>query len=122
MIFSDGLPEIVDKFHDFDARVLFSAEEYLWPDKSLNVKYPKVARGKNYLNSGGFIGYANDLYAILTSSDIQDTDDDQLFYTKIYLDPELREKHKIKLDHKSQLFQNLNGAVSEYTKFLCNAV
>ena len=30
-----------------------------------------------------------------------------------YLDEELRERHKIKLDHKSEIFQNLYGAVAD---------
>ncbi|XP_024936898.1 procollagen-lysine,2-oxoglutarate 5-dioxygenase 1 isoform X1 [Cephus cinctus] len=104
---------IIDKFLSFDARVLFSAEGYCWPDKSLASKYPETNRGKRYLNSGGFIGYASDVYAIVSSSDIKDQDDDQLFYTKIYLDDELRKKYNIKLDHKAEIFQNLNGAVGD---------
>ena len=39
---------------------------------------------------GGFIGWAPVLYEIVTHTGIKDEDDDQLFYTKIYLDPELR--------------------------------
>nr|CAD7570779.1 unnamed protein product [Timema californicum] len=60
----------------------------------------------------GFIGYASELYRLITSSKVDDTDDDQLFYTKIYLNEKLRNKHKIKLDHKAEVFQSLNGAVS----------
>ncbi len=37
----------------------------------------------------GFIGYAPELYKIVTSSDIEDADDDQLFYTKVFLDKDL---------------------------------
>ncbi|XP_048505479.1 procollagen-lysine,2-oxoglutarate 5-dioxygenase isoform X1 [Athalia rosae] len=113
VIFLNNLNAIVEKFKSFDARVWFSAEGYCWPDKSAESKYPKVTRGKRYLNSGGFIGYASNIYAIVTSSSIQDTDDDQRFYTNLYLDAEFREKHQIQLDHKSEIFQNLNGAVAD---------
>lgn len=58
-----------------------------------------------------FIGYASHVYKILSSRAVKDTEDDQLFYTKIYLNKELREEIGIKLDHKSNLFQNLNGNV-----------
>ncbi|XP_063229636.1 procollagen-lysine,2-oxoglutarate 5-dioxygenase isoform X3 [Bacillus rossius redtenbacheri] len=60
-----------------------------------------------------FIGYAPELYEIVTSSALEDTDDDQLFYTNIYLNDELRNKYKIKLDHKAEIFQSLNGAVDD---------
>lgn len=44
---------------------------------------------------------------------VKDKDDDQLYYTKAFLDEALREKLKIKLDHKSEIFQNLNGASAD---------
>lgn len=36
------------------------------------------------------MGYASYIYEIVTSSTLKDEDDDQLFYTKIYLDEDLR--------------------------------
>jgi hypothetical protein len=45
--------EIVQQFERFDARVVFSAEGFCWPDEGLASKYPDVQRGKRYLNSGG---------------------------------------------------------------------
>lgn len=57
------------------------------------------------------MGYASDIFSILNTATLEDHEDDQLFYTNIYLDEDLREKHKIKLDHKSEIFQNLYGAV-----------
>ncbi|XP_070153954.1 procollagen-lysine,2-oxoglutarate 5-dioxygenase isoform X1 [Polyergus mexicanus] len=113
VIFLGGLSAIVERFLDIDARILFSAEAYCWPDRSLAIHYPSVSRGKRYLNSGGFIGYVSDVYEILDKALIKDEDDDQLFYTTIYLQDALRMRHKIKLDHKSEIFQNLNGAVAD---------
>ncbi|XP_012246247.1 procollagen-lysine,2-oxoglutarate 5-dioxygenase [Bombus impatiens] len=113
VIYLSDLTEIINKFKSMDARVLFSAEGSCWPDKSLASKYPSAALGKRFLNSGGFVGYASDVYAILTHAPIKNKDDDQLFYTLAYLDEELRERHKIKLDHKSEIFQNLYGAVAD---------
>ncbi|XP_018363864.1 PREDICTED: procollagen-lysine,2-oxoglutarate 5-dioxygenase 1 isoform X1 [Trachymyrmex cornetzi] len=113
VIFLGDLSTIVERFLDTDARVLFSAEAYCWPDKSLATQYPPVSRGKRYLNSGGFIGYASDVYKILETAIIKDEDDDQLFYTTVYLQDELRLRYKIKLDHKSEIFQNLYGAVAD---------
>ncbi|XP_025161345.1 procollagen-lysine,2-oxoglutarate 5-dioxygenase 3 isoform X1 [Harpegnathos saltator] len=113
VIFLGGLSAIVERFLDTGARILFSAEGYCWPDKSLASQYPAVSRGKRYLNSGSFIGYATDLLAILDTVSIEDEDDDQLLYTNVYLNDELRARHRIKLDHKSDIFQNLFGAVAD---------
>jgi hypothetical protein len=49
----------------------------------------------------------------VTSSAVANDDDDQLFYTKAYLNEELRNKLHIKLDHRADIFQNLNGAVGK---------
>ncbi len=105
--------EILAKFKKFDARVVFGAEAFCWPDLNLEKDYPSVESGKRFLNSGGFIGYARDIYDIVNARELKDNDDDQLYYTHLFLDPEFREKHRIKLDHKSEIFQNLNGASGE---------
>jgi len=42
------------------------------------------------LNSGGIIGYATDIYDIIADSNLKDDDDDQLFYTKIFLNKPTR--------------------------------
>ncbi len=59
------------------------------------------------------MGYAPELYKILNSGEIANDDDDQLFYTKVFLDEKKRQELNIKLDHRSELFQNLNGALSD---------
>lgn len=112
VIFTESLDDILEKFHRTGARVLFGAEHYIWPDTTLEHLYP-ATEGARFLNSGMFIGYATDLYEILKSP-IKNTDDDQLFYTRAYLDEKMRAKLKIQLDHTSSIFQNLNGAI-------CNA-
>lgn len=105
---------IVETFKEANAKVLFGAENFCWPDDELKTKYPPVeGSGQKYLNSGMFMGYAKNVYNILSAHEVKDTDDDQLFYTHVYLDEKMREKNGIKLDHKSNLFQNLNGNVGE---------
>ena len=103
---------ILAKFKSFDARVVFSAENFCWPDDKLAVKYPPVTdKEKRFLNSGGFIGYAKEIYQIFHHTDVDDKDDDQLYYTTIFL--ESRTAYDIKLDTKSEIFHNLNGASAE---------
>ncbi|KAA0706473.1 Procollagen-lysine,2-oxoglutarate 5-dioxygenase 3 [Triplophysa tibetana] len=113
VILASGPEELLWKFSQFAHRVVFSAEGFCWPDQRLASKYPVVHNGKRYLNSGGFIGYAPEIHAIVQQWKYKDNDDDQLFYTRIYLDKEQRGKHNITLDHKSHIFQNLNGAIEE---------
>ncbi|XP_047205797.1 procollagen-lysine,2-oxoglutarate 5-dioxygenase 2 isoform X2 [Girardinichthys multiradiatus] len=113
LIFAGGPEEILRKFQQGNHKVLFAAEGMIWPDKRLADKYPLVRSGKRYLNSGGIIGYAPYVNNIVSQWNLHDNDDDQLFYTKIYLDPLKRKSLNMTLDHKCQIFQNLNGAVDE---------
>ncbi|XP_022905194.2 procollagen-lysine,2-oxoglutarate 5-dioxygenase isoform X2 [Onthophagus taurus] len=113
VMFLSGLKTIVEAFKKTEAKVLFSAESFCWPDKSLAEKYPTVTKGKPYLNSGMYMGYIKEIMMLLERKDIENMDDDQLFFTEAYLDDELREKLSMKLDHESEMFQNLNGAMSE---------
>uniref|UniRef100_A0A671XN79 procollagen-lysine 5-dioxygenase n=1 Tax=Sparus aurata TaxID=8175 RepID=A0A671XN79_SPAAU len=113
LIFAGGPEEILRKFQQANHKVLFAAEGLIWPDKRLADKYPSIRSGKRYLNSGGIIGYAPYINRVVSQWNLHDNDDDQLFYTKIYLDPLQRETLNMTLDHKCQIFQNLNGAVDE---------
>ncbi|XP_068199821.1 procollagen-lysine,2-oxoglutarate 5-dioxygenase 2 isoform X2 [Antennarius striatus] len=113
LIFAAGPEEILKKFQQANHKVLFAAEGLVWPDKRLADKYPSIRSGKRYLNSGGIMGYAPYINRVVSQWDLHDNDDDQLFYTKIYLDPLKRQSLNMTLDHKCQIFQNLNGAVDE---------
>lgn len=56
-MFLGSTEDIVNKFKSFpNTRVLFSAEQFCWPDAKLAGKYPKTEGVNPYLNSGGFIG------------------------------------------------------------------
>ncbi|XP_053624838.1 procollagen-lysine,2-oxoglutarate 5-dioxygenase isoform X2 [Plodia interpunctella] len=114
VMFLSTLEEIVKKFKSFpDTRVLFSAEQFCWPNTNLATQYPTTEVANPFLNSGGFIGYLPELLEIVNFKEIKNNDDDQLFYTMAYLDKSLREGLKISLDHNSVIFQNLNGALSD---------
>lgn len=86
VIVNNDAEKILEKFKEFNSRIVFGAESFCWPDPSLADSYPVVPENeKRFLNSGGFIGYAGDLYEIITTEPIKDHEDDQLFYTKIFL-------------------------------------
>ncbi|KAF6021471.1 PLOD1 [Bugula neritina] len=127
---------IIDAFMDLQASVVFSAEVFIWPDASLAVKYPPVRTGESrYLNSGGYMGYADSIYKLLTDHEIADADDDQLYFTNLFIDeyqlqlhggsmyseneaPKLSpaeaiDRMSIKLDKRSTIFQTLNGVLDQ---------
>ncbi|XP_032818072.1 procollagen-lysine,2-oxoglutarate 5-dioxygenase 2-like isoform X1 [Petromyzon marinus] len=113
LIFASGPSELLRKFQQTGHRLVFSAEALVWPDRRLADKYPHVRSGKRFLNSGGVVGLAPALHQVVSQWELRDDDDDQLFYTKVYIDPAKRSKINITLDHKCRIFQNLNGAVDE---------
>uniref|UniRef100_A0A8C0JA32 PLOD1-3-like GT domain-containing protein n=1 Tax=Chelonoidis abingdonii TaxID=106734 RepID=A0A8C0JA32_CHEAB len=90
VVLAGGPLELLRKFLALDSRVVFSAEGFCWPEWGLAERYPPVSSGKRFLNSGGFIGFAPAIHGVVQLWKYQDDDDDQLFYTRIYLDPGLR--------------------------------
>ncbi|VDN25420.1 unnamed protein product, partial [Cylicostephanus goldi] len=83
------------------------------PDEALAAEYPVVGFGKRYLNSGLFLGYAKQVYKMINIEMVADDEDDQLYYTMIYLNSKLRKDLKIGLDSASRIFQNLNGVIDD---------
>ena len=122
VVLTAGPEEVVKAFRNLKADIVFSTEGFCWPNPGLANLYPPVKPNeKRFLNSGGFIGYAPKIVAML-SEKLNDSDDDQLYYTEIFLDPKRREELNMKLDTKSAIFQNLNGAMDEVTvKFKGNS-
>jgi len=59
------------------------------------------------------MAYADTFMELLHYREVEDGDDDQLFYTKAFLDESLRKKFAMHLDTKAELFMNLNGAQEE---------
>ncbi|XP_063409563.1 procollagen-lysine,2-oxoglutarate 5-dioxygenase 1-like [Mytilus trossulus] len=106
-VFIERRKDILSKFKSFDAKVVFAADNFIWPDPKLKKQYPKVPQIESrYLNGGAFIGYAKTIVEMLNYKKINDMDDDQLYFTKIFLDKQLREQWNIKIDTKSEIFQS----------------
>ncbi|XP_044301321.1 procollagen-lysine,2-oxoglutarate 5-dioxygenase 1 [Varanus komodoensis] len=113
VIFASRPAELLKKFRQAKAKIVFSSETFIYPDRRLEAKYPQVQEGKRFLGSGGFVGYAPYLHKLVAGWQGLDSDSDQLFYTQVFLDPEQRESLNITLDHRCRIFQNLNGALDE---------
>ncbi|KAL3318484.1 Procollagen-lysine,2-oxoglutarate 5-dioxygenase 2 [Cichlidogyrus casuarinus] len=118
VVFNDDEDNILKKYKALGFKVLFGAEDFCWPDKNKADLYPEVSSNeKRFLNSGGFMGPVNDIVRILDQKDLLDTDDDQRYYTDIYLDKDLRKNLDIGLDNKAHIFMNLNGALDEISLY-----
>lgn len=113
VVFASGPKELLKKFQQTKHKVVFSSESLIWPDRHLEDKYPHVREGNKFLGSGGFIGYTPSIKEMVSNWTGGDSDSDQLFFTKIYIDPAKRKALNISLDTKCRLFQNLHGALDE---------
>ena len=103
---------------NFNNKVVFSAEKFCWPDKTLADKYPKAPNNFKYLNSGGFIGPIDDIRK-LVEKPILPSDDDQLYYTQRFLE----EENNIVLDSEGKIFQTLSGcSINDFNLNLSKSV
>ena len=105
--------EIISKYREIqkatNCDVLFSAEALIWPDATLDSRFPKQKTPYKYLNSGGFMGSIKSLKK-LTKSIVNSSDDDQLYYQLEYLNS-VEGKHElnIRLDAEAHIFQTLSS-------------
>ncbi|XP_040918271.1 procollagen-lysine,2-oxoglutarate 5-dioxygenase 1 isoform X2 [Toxotes jaculatrix] len=113
VVFASGPKELLKKFQQARHKVVFSSESLIWPDRHLEDKHPHVREGNRFLGSGGFIGFLPNIKEMVSSWTGKDSESDQLFFTKIYIDPAKRKSINITLDSKCRLFQNLHGALDE---------
>ncbi len=107
VIINDSQEELINRFKQFGADVVFGAEPLLWPDTSIENKFPKVHTRNRFLNSGMFIGRAKVLKEMLRT-DINKADDDQLYYQNLFLSG----KWNIKLDVENYLFQCVSATAN----------
>ena len=123
LLFVDAFDVIIDAdaktiltrfFHHFahskGARIVFSVEPTIksWPDASLSDYYPPVTGPQRFINSGLFIGYAEDLLRLWEEflPQASEADDDQQFYSRLFVQREVRERYGMVLDLDSVLMQN----------------
>jgi len=111
VILSQGPEFVLNKFESFKpARIIFGAEDVCWPDELLQYEYPLVeSNEKRFLNAAGFMGYASDIYEMISSAET--IDNDQIFFSKLFLNE--REQRSIVLDKRADIFMNLNNALDE---------
>lgn len=84
---------------DYEGGIIFSTEKNCWPD--YNAPYPESKAVFRYLNSGCYIAPIDEYLALIDHFPINYADDDQRYFTNIYLKTD-----KIKLDTDCKLFQS----------------
>jgi GR25 family glycosyltransferase involved in LPS biosynthesis len=110
VIINDTEKELLQKFNDMKVNIVFAAEKNCWPDQSLAKYFESYGNDNRFLNSGCIIGYVDSLLELIENK-IKDTDDDQLFYQKKYLDKK-KELNAV-LDYECYIFTCLAGAERE---------
>lgn len=110
--------DILQRFGRFKSgtKVVFSSDPTCWPDPALESKYPSIeaSAGERFLNRLALIGFAPQLWELLNWSAAKQqvregqAEGEQLFFTHVYLDPVARQQLAIELDHRADLFQNLD--------------
>jgi GR25 family glycosyltransferase involved in LPS biosynthesis len=109
--------EILKKYAAFQKKIVFSTEVSCWPDSELSKQYPLSPCDSpfQYLNSGGFIGYATDILDLINGASIRNDEDDQRYYTNHFLNPRSTDTHRgLTLDYRCEIFQTLNHVPKEY--------
>ena len=125
VFYADDLETITERYLGFDCKVLFSAEQYCWPDANIENKFPESPTKYKFLNSGTFIGRVGELKRMLSTNWITNDADDQLYYQKLFISGEF----DIKLDYEGYIFQtheanttNLNGQLYNPVTDCCSCI
>lgn len=125
VFYADDLETITERYLGFDCKVLFSAEQYCWPDANIENKFPESPTKYKFLNSGTFIGRVGELKRMLSTNWITNAADDQLYYQKLFISGEF----DIKLDYEGYIFQtheanttNLNGQLYNPVTDCCSCI
>jgi hypothetical protein len=85
----------------FKDKIVFSAEKNCWPEPTLSQHYPDANSLFKYLNSGSYVSPVADWLEIVNRFEVSHADDDQLYFTKIFL-----QDKKIVLDYSCRIFQS----------------
>jgi hypothetical protein len=105
--------DIMARYWDFGADVVFAAERNCWPVKALEAKY-QTHGVYRFLNSGCFIGRVGPLKKLIDENfhNASGSTDDQTFYTNIFLNFQ-SDRTRVQLDTRATIFQCLHDAMQD---------
>ena len=115
--FADSPKEVLERYLQFDADIVFGAEKNHWPlldDDFMRAKWPETGTPYRFLNSGLYIGTAKALHAFIAQDTPEKANrDDQLYCQLRYLktlqngvDKGYDFPYTVKLDVEAYIFQN----------------
>lgn len=103
VLFINTLKNIEREYNLFyPDKIVFSAEKGCWPDAGLAGSYPETDSEWKYLNSGSYMAPIQPFLELLNQYPVKYQEDDQLYFTKIFLNSD-----KIVLDVNCDLFQSV---------------
>ena len=118
VFYADDLDTILERYEDYGAAVVVSAEDKCWPDPSIADQFPQTKTKYRYINSGTYIGRVGELKKIFSHGDLKHHEDDQLFLHKAYLEGQ----YDILLDEECYIFQTHEPAVEKLGSQLHNPI
>ena len=99
-IFVDAYDTLIVSKPNYNGKdIIFSCEKHKWPDR--DAPYKETEHVWQYLNSGSFAAPVAEYLALTDKYPIDYADDDQRYYTQIFL------QGGIKLDYECKLFQSM---------------
>jgi len=109
--------DIMARYWDLGADIVFAAERNCWPSKALEQRYATTNFSDiryKYLNSGAFIGSVKSLKEFIDDNfhNVSGATDDQTFYSNIYLKLQ-GDRKKVLLDTGATIFQCLHEAMED---------
>ena len=112
--------EIVQKYCEFEAQIVSSAEIPCWPDAHRKVEFVyTIGERYPFNNSGAYIARVSSLIELLQGYDLKlgSGKDDQRLMADTYLSAANCEQSIIKLDARANIFQSMFGVDDEEVKF-----
>ena len=101
--FLDNMKKVEEVYrNNWNDKIVFSTEKACWPNPEKSILYPLCTSPWQYLNSGGYMApVATFLHFISHYKPVEYTDDDQAYYTDLFL------SGGIELDSECRMWQSI---------------
>ena len=106
--FADSPLNVLERYQQMGADIVFGAESECWPDKNTENKWADTGTKYKYLNSGCYIGTAKALHSFISLPITEPANgDDQLYCQQRYLAMfGVETDYSVLLDFEAYIFQN----------------
>jgi len=120
--FADTPLNVLERYQQMGADIVFGAENECWPDKNTDDKWSDTGTKYKYLNSGCYIGTAKALHSFISLPITEPANgDDQLYCQQRYLAMfGVETDYSVLLDFEAYIFQNHDKNVEVINNQLWN--